>query len=92
MRRRRAEKLLERARRPDGQQGWRYDQLRRILEEYGFKITNPRSSGSHRFFKHPQSGVRVGIPDQGSGTVLPVYVREVVKQIDAAREGDDASD
>lgn len=60
--------------------GWRYDDLRRILEDHGFSTDS--TGGSHRVFKHP-SGVRVGIVDPGSGTLLPVYAKEVLKAIDA---------
>lgn len=60
--------------------GWRYDELKSILEQYDF--TTDSKGGSHRVFKHP-SGVRVGLVDAGSGTVLPVYAKEVVKAIDS---------
>jgi predicted RNA binding protein YcfA (HicA-like mRNA interferase family) len=62
------------------QKGWRYDELRTILEEHGFQTST--TGTSHRVFKHP-SGARVGLVDSGSGTVLPVYAKEVLKAIDA---------
>jgi predicted RNA binding protein YcfA (HicA-like mRNA interferase family) len=61
--------------------GWRYSDLALILEEHGFTCSS-KGGGSHRIFKHP-SGTRVGLVDGGSGTVLPVYAREVLKAIDA---------
>jgi predicted RNA binding protein YcfA (HicA-like mRNA interferase family) len=60
--------------------GWRYDELRSILEEFGFQTST--SGTSHRVFKHP-SGSRVGLVDAGSGTVLPVYAKAVLKAIDS---------
>lgn len=62
------------------QKGWRYDELASILEDQGF--TTASKGGSHRIFKHP-SGVRVGLVDAGSGALLPVYAREVLKAIDS---------
>lgn len=62
------------------QKGWRYDELRTILEEHGFETST--AGTSHRVFKHP-SGLRVGLVDTGSGTVLPVYAKEVLKAIDS---------
>jgi predicted RNA binding protein YcfA (HicA-like mRNA interferase family) len=58
--------------------GWRYDQVARILEDHGF--TTDSTGGSHRTFDHP-SGERVGLVDAGSGTLLPVYVRNAMKAI-----------
>ena len=69
--------------------GWRYSELAGILEEYGF--TCSPKGGSHRIFKHP-SGVRVGLVDAGSGTLLPVYAREVLKAIDSLPSADEKDD
>jgi predicted RNA binding protein YcfA (HicA-like mRNA interferase family) len=60
--------------------GWRYDELRTILEEFGFQTST--SGTSHRVFKHP-SGIRVGLVDSGSGTLLPVYAKAALKAIDS---------
>jgi hypothetical protein len=60
-------------------QGWRYGQVARILEAYGF-ATNSQG-GSHRFFKHP-SGARTGLVESGSGALLPVYVKKAITAID----------
>ncbi len=62
------------------QKGWCYDDLRRILEDHGFKTDS--KGGSHRVFKHP-AGIRVGLVDSGSGTLLPVYARSVLTAIDS---------
>jgi predicted RNA binding protein YcfA (HicA-like mRNA interferase family) len=63
----------------ENQKGWRYDELKTILEEFGFQTNT--SGTSHRVFKHP-SGARVVIVDSGSGTLLPVYARAVLAAID----------
>ncbi len=60
--------------------GWRYDELRSILEEFGFQTST--SGTSHRVFKHA-SGIRVVLVDSGSGTLLPVYAKAVLKAIDS---------
>jgi hypothetical protein len=72
-----AEKRLDRLR--ASQVGWRYAELESILR--GLDFTTDSEGGSHRVWKHP-SGVRVGLVDGGSGTVLPAYAREVLKAID----------
>ncbi|HET7461862.1 MAG TPA: type II toxin-antitoxin system HicA family toxin [Longimicrobium sp.] len=63
------------------QTGWRYHELAGILQSYGF-TTDEKGGGSHRIWKHP-SGVRVGLVDSGSGTLLPAYAREVLKALDS---------
>lgn len=59
--------------------GRRYDEVAQVLEAHGF--TTKTTGGSHRVFKHP-SGVRVGLVDSGSGTLLPVYVKEALAAVD----------
>lgn len=77
----RSEKILEEMRgRP---KGWTYDQVKRVLEYYGFETRS--KGGSHRLFKH-SSGERVGLVDAGSGTLKPVYVEEAVAAIDRTLE------
>lgn len=61
--------------------GWRYDELASILQASGF-TADEKGGGSHRVWKHP-SGVRVGLVDSGSGTLLPAYAREVLKALDS---------
>ena len=80
----RADKLLAELRQRT--KGWRYDELARILEHFGFSTSTQGTS--HRVFKHP-SGARVGLVDKGSGTVLPVYAKEVLRAIDSLPQGDD---
>lgn len=63
--------------------GWRYDEVAGILRAFGFDTDT--EGGSHRVFRHP-CGVRVGLIQKGSGTLLPVYVREAVAAIDRAME------
>jgi hypothetical protein len=64
--------------------GWRYDQVARILKAHEF--TTDSKGTSHRWFKHP-SGIRVGLRDAGSGTLLPVYVEDAIEAIDKVTGG-----
>ena len=48
----------------------------------GYDFTTDSKGGSHRVWKHP-SGVRVGLVDAGSGTLLPAYARAVLNAIDS---------
>ena len=73
----RREKQLARMR--ENPKGWRYEEVACILEWYGF--TTDSEGGSHRVFKHP-CGRRVTIVAKGSGTLLPVYVKEAIAAID----------
>lgn len=77
----RREKRLARMR--ANPKGWRYDDVARILEGFGFATDT--EGGSHRIFRHP-CGERVGLIQKGSGTLLPVYVKEAVAAIDRATE------
>jgi predicted RNA binding protein YcfA (HicA-like mRNA interferase family) len=65
--------------------GWRFSQMKSILEWAGFEITR-NVRGSHRTFKNRASGVRVTIPDKGSGQVKPVYVDKLIEAIEKSRE------
>lgn len=76
-----AEKRL--ARMKANPKGWRYEEVAGILKRYGF--TTSSAGGSHRVFKHP-SGIRTGLLESGSGTLLPVYVEEAVAAIERVRE------
>lgn len=78
------EKRLDRMR--SNPEGWRYRDLARILQAFGFTTTS--TGGSHRVFKHP-SGARIGLVESGSGTVLSVYTKAVVAKIDALKEMSD---
>lgn len=78
-----AEKRL--ARMKENPKGWRYEEVAATLEVHGFRRSNRHSRGSHRVFRHP-SGLRVVIPDHGSGTLLPVYVEKAVEQIEKVRK------
>jgi len=60
--------------------GWRYHDVAHILERHGFSTDTSRG-GSHRIFKHA-SGLRVGLVEKGSGTLLPVYVKNAIAAID----------
>lgn len=59
--------------------GWRFDQVESILRSFGFEVGG--SGTSHRTFRHPTAEQVVTIPDHGSGTVLPVYVKKAVAAV-----------
>ena len=65
--------------------GWRFEQIRAILEVKGFRI-RPKAKGSHRIFKHP-SGDRIMVLDKGSGELPPVYVERALEAIRRVEEG-----
>lgn len=75
------DKRLERMR--QNPRGWQGKVIEGMLARFGF--ASDSEGGSHRTWRHP-SGVRVTIVDHGSGTVLPVYVREAVRAIDRVKE------
>jgi len=84
MRRKKAERLLEKMR--HSPQNWRYGRVRRILEAFGFELASG-GRGSHRTFRHPSLEDHLTIVDNGSGTMRAVYVRMVVAAIDSVKEG-----
>ena len=64
------EKLLQKPK------GMRFDEIKSILENAGFK--NVRSRGSHFVFKNSESGKRVIIPIHDN-TVKKCYLEEIIK-------------
>lgn len=80
MNRRRARKLLAKLKKPGGNKNCRYKKIAAMLVAFDFEPPR-KAGGSHRVFKHP-SGVRVGLVDSGSGTILPVYVDEAIEAIE----------
>lgn len=77
----RPEKDLEEMRRSP--QGWRFEEVERVLAASGFTLKNQR--GSDRVYKHDPTGVRIFLSWHGSGEVKRGYVRRVVQAIDEAR-------
>ena len=58
--------------------GWRFDQVRNLLEFYGF--TMRQRPGSHRVFSHPDLNSNLSIPDKNP--VKGVYVKKVIGFLD----------
>jgi predicted RNA binding protein YcfA (HicA-like mRNA interferase family) len=70
--------------------GVRFEELRRLLEAYGWTPERPRSGSSHHTFRRPGE-LPITVPFRRP-TVLPVYVRAVLARLaaqDAAEEDDD---
>jgi predicted RNA binding protein YcfA (HicA-like mRNA interferase family) len=64
------EKLLQKPK------GMRFDEIKRILENEGFK--NVRTRGSHFIFKNNDTGKRIIIPSHNN-TVKKYYLEEIIK-------------
>lgn len=52
-------------------------ELVRVLLQLGFK--ERKGNGSHRFFKHPESGAVTVVPFH-TKELSPVFVREIIRQ------------
>ncbi|MCE2488523.1 MAG: type II toxin-antitoxin system HicA family toxin [Anaerolineae bacterium] len=76
----RREKVLERAR--NSPRGWRFEELRSLLERFGFVIYS--RSGSHFYAVHPDSDVKPGLVKH-SRELPPGYVRNAVRAIDEVK-------
>ena len=77
----RRDKVLERAR--NNPRGWRFEELRSLLERFGFVIYS--GSGSHFLAVHPDSDIRPTLVKH-SRELKPGYVRTAVKAIDEVIE------
>ena len=69
------DKLLERIK--DLSSDLRFDELKKVLEAYGYTMHSPSGGGSHRTFRKDGCNP-ITIPDHG--TIKKVYV-ELVKEI-----------
>ena len=80
------ERALKRAK--DSPNGWRFVQLRNLLEQYGFEIHSRK--GSHFFAEHPDTDIQPPLV-RHSRELSPWYVRTAIKAIEEviARQGDD---
>ncbi|MCU6455043.1 type II toxin-antitoxin system HicA family toxin [Sphingomonas sp. A2-49] len=76
-----AEALLERMR--QGPRDWRIDDIERLCGAFGIACTPPRK-GSHYKVKHRSVPQILTIP--AHRPIKPVYIRELVKFVDAVRE------
>ena len=63
----------------------RFDELRRILESYGYKMNSPRGGSSHYTFRKPGKGP-ITIPKHEP--IKTVYVR-MVREIIESEASDD---
>lgn len=68
--------LLSRSR-----QDWHFDELRIIVEEFGYVQVSDK--GSHRTFKHPKDPKLLTLKESGSGAELRCYARDVRKRIES---------
>nr|WP_277998487.1 type II toxin-antitoxin system HicA family toxin [Sphingomonas liriopis] len=62
---------------------WRIADIERLCRAFGIACTPPRQ-GSHYKVKHPAIPLILTIP--AHRPIKPVYVRELVKFVDAVRE------
>ena len=75
----REEKLLERLRDFNRDQGWEFAELCHLLQRLGFEM---RISGSHHFYKHADLRDIINLQPQ-SGCAKPYQVRQVRKVLQA---------
>jgi hypothetical protein len=66
------------------QSGWRIEELLRVAEENGVEWRRPGGGGSHAIFSAP--GVREIVSVPAKRPIKPVYVRHLLRLMDAARE------
>ena len=60
--------------------GHTYQEAASVLE--GLDFRPPRKpKGSHRFWKHPPTGCRVGLLDTGKGAMPPEYIKTMVQTL-----------
>lgn len=80
------DRALQRAK--DGPKGWRFEQLRRLLEQYGFEVHSRK--GSHFFAEHPDTDIQPPLVKH-SRELSPWYVKTAIKAIEEviARQGVD---
>ena len=78
----RLEKLYQQALRTPG--SVRFSDLDRLLQRYGFKVSQAGSGTSH--FNYRRGGVRLTVPKHGHDAVKAVYVREVLAALEQIRQ------
>jgi len=76
------EKALERAR--NSPKGWRFEEVRRLLEQWGFEVRPVK--GSHFVAHHPETSIRPSLVNH-RGDLSPGYVRMAVKAIEEVIAG-----
>lgn len=66
------------------QMGWRIDELQTVAEENSVEWRRPGRGGSHVIFSAP--GVREIVSVPAKRPIKPVYIKQFLALIDAARE------
>ena len=61
----------------------RYEELKRVLEEYGYTVKQPKSGGSHYTFRKPGC-MPITIPKHEP--IKKVYVEMVKKVVESERD------
>jgi len=74
----RKEEVLEKMR--NNPKGWRFQQLRGLLEHFGFDVRQPSGGGSHAIFSHPDLDYILSIPR--ARPIKEFYVKQAVKAVD----------
>lgn len=79
------ERGLKRAK--DSPKGWRFWQLRNLLEQYGFEVHSRK--GSHFYAEHPNTEIQPPLVKH-SRELSPWYVRTAVRAIEEviAKQGE----
>lgn len=71
------DKHLQRAK--NNKKGWRFNDLRRLIEAFGFKVTSAK--GSHFIARHPLIKTRLTLPNH-PGELPESYVKAAVEAIE----------
>ncbi len=74
----RRNKMIEKMR--HNPRGWRFAQVKRLLEYFGFKARQPSGGSSHYVFVHPDIEPILSI--KRSDPLKPIYVKEAIKFLD----------
>ncbi len=61
----------------------RYEELKRVLEEYGYTVKQPKSGGSHYTFRKPGC---MPIPIPKHEPIKKVYVEMVKEVVESERD------
>lgn len=59
---------------------WRFQQLRNVLEHFGFVVRQPSGGGSHAIFSHPDLDFILSVPR--ARPIKGIYVKQAVSAVD----------
>lgn len=62
---------------------WRIEDVEAVCREHGLRCTPPKGGGSHYKVSHPSQDEVIAIPSRRP--VRPVYIRNLVRYIDAIK-------